>query len=144
MRIVGGGRVGILDFDFHIGDGTEDILDRAVRDYPLRDVISHVTGVGYGMLNHGAIEQIIDEMDVEMIIYQAGADQHIDDPLGGLFDDEEMRERDRRVFAHCKEREIPIAYCLAGGYRVDSGGGIAPVLKTHRNTMEECIKVFGL
>ena len=40
----------------------------------------------------------INAQGCDVTLYQAGADMHIDDPLGGLLDDAQMRQRDRTVF----------------------------------------------
>jgi acetoin utilization deacetylase AcuC-like enzyme len=34
----------------------------------------------------------------DLILLQAGADVHVDDPLGGVLDSGQIRERDRIVF----------------------------------------------
>lgn len=83
------------------------------------------------------------EAGVGLIIYQAGADVHVDDPLGGTMTSEEMRERDRFVFESCRELHMPVAYCHAGGYTRDENGGISGVLALHRATLKEAIAVYG-
>lgn len=131
-------RVGILDFDFHYGDGTDDIISAL----ELSEHVANVARKGRELLEHREIERLIDEMECDIVLYQAGADQHKDDPLGGLFTTVELRERDRLVFEHCCRTEIPIVWCLAGGYQKTPNGSIAPVLEIHRNTMLECAKAF--
>jgi len=132
------GRIGILDFDFHFGDGTEDIINRKAE---YGEDIAHVTNIARSDFEF--IEEMIAEMRADLIIYQAGADQHIDDPLGGLFTTEELAERDRRVFQYCSKSLTPIAWNLAGGYQRDAQGSIGPVLEIHRNTMSACLDVFS-
>lgn len=140
------GTVGILDYDFHFGNGTQDIIENVGcdDDWDMIDKVPHVTHVGKEIMEPGEIERSIHEMGADIILYQAGADQHIDDPLGGLFTTEELRNRDRRVFRYCAKHGIPIVWCLAGGYQRDASGGIAPVLEIHRNTMIECVQAFAL
>jgi acetoin utilization deacetylase AcuC-like enzyme len=75
------------------------------------------------------------------VLYQAGADIHVNDPLGGLLTTDQMRQRDRSVFANCARLRLPLVWNLAGGYRRDDKGGIEPVLALHRNTLTECIGV---
>lgn len=77
-----------------------------------------------------------------LIIYQAGADQHINDPYGGLLTYKQMIIRDKTVFEFAKDNGIPLVWNLAGGYQKDNKGTIEPVLKCHRNTMQECINVY--
>ena len=38
---------------------------------------------------------------------------------------------------------LPIAWNLVGGYRVDLGGSIEPVLKGHINSFIACAKVYN-
>lgn len=73
-----------------------------------------------------------------MLIYQAGADQHIDDPLGGFLTTEELAERDRTVFSVAKEIGIPLVWNLAGGYQTS----LERVLEIHRNTMVVCMAEY--
>ncbi len=64
------------------------------------------------------IPQLIGSLlPADVLLYQAGADPHIDDPLGGWLTTEQLRERDRSVFQTCRERGIPVAWNLAGGYQ---------------------------
>ena len=142
-------RVGIIDCDVHYGDGTDDII----QTLDLSSRIRHWTfGAAFG---RRAFDQtaFLDELrsalvemqteGVRLILYQAGADPHVDDPLGGVMTTEEMRERDKLMFSWCKQLEMPVAVCLAGGYQRDKNGGISKVLALHRATMEEAITIFG-
>ncbi len=142
-------RVGIIDCDVHYGDGTDDII----QTLDLSSRIRHWTfGAAFG---RRAFDQtaFLDELrsalvemqteGVRLILYQAGADAHVDDPLGGVMTTEEMRERDKLMFSWCKQLEMPFAVCLAGGYQRDKNGGISKVLALHRATMEEAITIFG-
>ena len=79
----------------------------------------------------------------DVILYQAGADPHINDPLGGFLTTNQLRERDRLMFEAANSIGIPIAWNLAGGYQVDSGGGIQPILDIHNNTMLECVATYS-
>lgn len=136
-------RVGILDCDEHYGNGTDDILRRLNLDG-----ISHWTlgGEGFGHRPSDAprflrtLPEVIAGMKAEgcgLLLYQAGADPHIDDPLGGFLTDDELRERDRIVFATCRELQLPVAWVLAGGYQEPIG----KVIAIHVATMEECVRV---
>ena len=78
------------------------------------------------------------------MIYQAGADPHVDDPLGGWRTTEQLRERDARVFAGVRKAGMPIVWNLAGGYQQEPGGSIPRVLDIHDNTARECVRAFGL
>ena len=77
-----------------------------------------------------------------MLLYQAGADPHVDDPLGGFLDDDQLAERDRIVFQVCRDERLPVAWNLAGGYQLDKDQQPSPVINIHRRTMMECRRVF--
>lgn len=143
----------IVDCDAHFGDGTQNIIDHLM----LHDKISHWT---YGREIPAAFEwhSFEDQMDgfVEsfltqsnagrrILFYQAGADVHVDDPLGpgelGMHDFE-MRQRDQLIFELCRSHGVPVVWNLAGGYQRDEQGGIRKVLELHRATMEECVRCF--
>jgi acetoin utilization deacetylase AcuC-like enzyme len=138
-------RVGILDFDMHFGNGTVEIIDL----YQAESWIEHFTaGKEYVYASQASDflmripERVARMQDCDLILYQAGADPHIDDPLGGLLTTDQLRERDRLVFEMANSLGIPIAWNLAGGYQVDSNGGIQPVLEIHNNTMLECVAAY--
>jgi len=135
-------RIGILDCDQHYGNGTDNIINKLEIDY-----IEHWS-YGYGDLGHNAVK-FIEELpkilekqykNVDVLFYQAGADAHIDDPLGGVLNSEQMRQRDHIVFKFCKENNIPCVWNLAGGYQKAEDGSIRAVLDIHDATIEECLK----
>lgn len=137
--------VGILDFDMHYGNGTDEIIEKM----ELGSWIVHYTAGGKYFDEKqagGFLKQIPNIMecmaDCDIILYQAGADPHVDDPLGGWLTTEQLAERDWQVFSTAKRMNIPIAWNLAGGYQIDPNGGIRPVLDIHDNTMKECAQVF--
>lgn len=138
-------RIGILDLDQHYGDGTDDIL-AAVG--PVNVV--HTTAGARKRTAKDAepfLSRLPDTVeafaDCDVLLYQAGADPHIKDPLGGWMTTEQMMHRDKIVFEGAKRMGLPIAWDLAGGYQHDDQGGIGPVLEIHRNTMIECATVFA-
>lgn len=69
--------------------------------------------------------------DCDLLIYQAGADQYIADPLGGLLSTVELAKHDQIVFSVAKSIGIPVVLTLAGGYQEP----VARVLEINRNTM---------
>ena len=79
--------------------------------------------------------------DCDLILYQAGADPHINAPLGGFKTTAQLQCRDKLVFLLCHQSGIPVAWNLAGGYQRDADGGISPVLAIHDNTLMAC-RVF--
>lgn len=134
-------RVLILDLDMHYGNGTQDIIDENKIDW-----ITHITnGRGYStdvdvdkLLQPESLAKLLDGID--LVLYQAGADIHVNDPLGGLLTTQGMRQRDKQIFAACLKHKVPCVWNLAGGYAKDRAGTIEPVLALHRQTMIECIK----
>jgi acetoin utilization deacetylase AcuC-like enzyme len=139
-------KVGILDFDYHRGDGSQDIIEKLC----LQDSIIHITGENdYKRKKNTFFEQLPSLFErlknVDIILYQAGADQHEKDPLGGFLNDEQLRLRDELVFNFASSYGIPIAWNLAGGYqeeKIVSVRSIQKVLNIHNATMEECIKAY--
>ena len=144
-----GGPVGIVDCDAHFGDGTQDIIDRMehhgeVKHWTFGNHYCPKNYVHSQFLKTLSAELVKMHKDgVEIILYQAGADPHVNDPLGGTQTTEEMRQRDELVFGLCKQLGMAVAWNLAGGYQTDGQGGIPVVLELHRNTMLEAIKAFG-
>lgn len=153
LLAAGAKKVGILDCDAHYGNGTADILARKPR---LGARVLHYTR-GSGRYTHGArAREFLDELPVllarwraegcDALLYQAGADPHEEDPLGGYYSTEVLLERDRRVFRACRELGLPVAWDLAGGYQEDRAQPwperIRPVLELHDNTLRACAEVF--
>lgn len=150
-------RVAILDCDAHYGDGTDEILHHLASGVSRKGGhevpggrILHRT-LGKTGARHGAYIDKVREFLVEIadflpdvVLYQAGADPHQCDPLGGYISTEEMRTRDRMVFELCKDFRLPIAWNLAGGYQRGGATGIDPVLALHLNTFREACRVYGL
>jgi acetoin utilization deacetylase AcuC-like enzyme len=134
-------RVGILDCDMHYGDGTEQII----RHLGLSASIKHVT-VGRDFVRPAQAEQFLRELPemvadfqgCDVILYQAGADPHVDDPLGGWLTNTQLAQRDRTVFEHCKWQGIPVAWNLAGGYQTP----LRRVLDIHDATLQACIEIY--
>ena len=137
-----GCRVGILDCDQHEGNGTDDILSvlimPAIKHVTLGKMFhSPIHARDYLAMLRGLCEQGWFK-SVDFVIFQAGADVHKDDPLGGVLTTKEMKERDRIVFEGVYEAGIPLVWNLAGGYL----SPISKVVALHTNTMQACIRVF--
>lgn len=134
-------RVGILDCDAHYGDGTDQIIKHLKLDY-----IKHWTfGEHYHNPKNATkfiaeLPKIVDSYaGCDTVLYQAGADPHINDPLGGTLTTKQMRERDRIVFEGLKKLGIPVAWNLAGGYQTP----IEKVLELHTATLEEGLRAVN-
>jgi acetoin utilization deacetylase AcuC-like enzyme len=141
----GAKKIGILDFDMHYGNGTDQIIDAS----GLRSDIRHVTAGAYFTEPEQAstffmmLPEIVSSMnDCDVVLYQAGADPHINDPYGGWLTTEQLRVRDGVVFDVLKSLGVPVAWNLAGGYQTERDGSIPKVLEIHDNTMRECVRVY--
>lgn len=139
-------RIGILDLDMHYGNGTDDII-RATGSHAW---IKHFTGGAHyeHPIQAGEFFAELPEVlrklsDCDLILYQAGADPHVDDPYGGWLTTEQLRARDAMVFQAFAASKVPVVWNLAGGYQVEPDGSIPKVLEIHDNTMLECVRVYG-
>ncbi len=141
-------KITIVDFDAHYGNGAVDIIDQFhidwIQNYTFGgfadDLLRGTQGRGFdnwlGELAEGKMEEIIKGSD--LVLYQAGADPHIDDPYGGYLTTEQMRYRDEIVFKATERLQIPVVWNLAGGYQKP----IEKVLELHLNTLNECLKIY--
>src|SRR5690606_17639275 len=90
-------RVGILDLDQHWGDGTHDI----VRRLQLGWIAHHSPGPDAPRADEAErylkrLPGIVSTFhDCDLLFYQAGADAHVDNPLGGWMASDQLAERDR-------------------------------------------------
>lgn len=131
-------RVGILDCDQHYGDDTAEIMDKLAIGW-----IRHISQEhGYSCNAKQFIHELPDIVrgfaSYDLLLYQAGADPHICDPLGGFLTTAELAERDRIVFSVAKSIGIPVVWNLAGGYQKP----LSRVLEIHHNTMLVCIAEY--
>jgi acetoin utilization deacetylase AcuC-like enzyme len=128
-------RVVVLDTDVHQGNGTAAILggDASVytfsihgaKNFPFRKEESDLDvalpdgaddGEYLDALEDG-LEKALDRSGAQLAIYLAGADPFEDDRLGRLCVTKEgLAERDRLVLESCRERGVPVAVTMAGGY----------------------------
>lgn len=144
-QLAGAKRIGIIDLDMHYGDGTDDIIRELdlnfVQHYSFREHRPACPRDSTKWLER--LPQYLDGFrDCDLILFNAGADPHINDPLGGLLTTEQMYKRDLIVYGIVKALGIPSVTSLAGGYQRDASGGIGPVLELHNNTMVAYRKVF--
>jgi acetoin utilization deacetylase AcuC-like enzyme len=143
-------RIAIVDCDQHWGNGTDDILKHLPK---LASLVTHLTfGKYFSKPNHadrylswmeedGILERSLLTPDV--VIYQAGADVHVNDPYGGVLTTEQMYERDLRMFRIAKRLQLPLTWNLAGGYQVGPNGEIDKVLELHLNTFRAMAEVYA-
>jgi acetoin utilization deacetylase AcuC-like enzyme len=125
----------IVDLDVHQGDGTasltagrDDIVTfsmHAEKNFPVRKARSDLdTSLPDGCEDsaylaelEGHLPSILDHLEPDLVLYQAGVDPHLEDKLGRLaLTDAGLEARDRYVIAQARKRGIPVASALGGGY----------------------------
>lgn len=131
-------RVAVIDLDVHQGNGSAAIFrdDPTVftlslhgeRNFPFRKEAGDLDvplpdgcrDDAYLAALDGALETLWarhGDAPPGLLFYLAGADPHEGDRLGRLkLSAAGLAERDRRVFAAARERRIPLALAMAGGY----------------------------
>jgi len=151
-------RVVVIDLDVHQGDGTASIFaaDPGVftlslhgeKNFPFRKAASDLdVGLpdGCGDADYlAALDTALAAVWREhaarpfgLAFYLAGADPHEGDRLGRLkLSAVGLLERDRRVFAALRERRIPVALSMAGGYGRDIEVTVAIQAATLRSAIE--------
>jgi len=148
-------RVAIIDLDVHQGNGTAAILrhDPTIftlslhgeKNFPFRKEPSDLdVGLPDGCTDATylpALANALDELDArfkaDCLIYLAGADPHEGDRLGRLkLSYEGLKARDEQVFAFAKQRGLPLAIAMAGGY----GTEIATTVHVHAQTVRGALQ----
>ena len=150
-------KVAIIDCDLHQGNGTAFIFkeDRSVYTFSMhqRDLyppkqdsswdIHLKNGVGddeYLAHLQQAIPAILEKFKPDFVLYQAGADPYEGDQLGDLkLTIEGLKRRDDLVFGRCRERGVPVAALLGGGYAPD----VRDTVAIHVNTCLAALECFG-
>ncbi|MFN9772665.1 MAG: histone deacetylase, partial [Burkholderiales bacterium] len=148
-------RVAIVDLDVHQGNGTAEILrhDASVftlsihgaRNFPFRhrcdgdldvDLPDGTGDAAYLDALDGALRALAERFEPDFVIYLAGADPYEGDRLGRLsLSIEGLAERDRRVFAFARERALPVAVAMGGGYCPE----IERIVEIHLGTVREAL-----
>ena len=152
----GAASVLILDLDAHCGGGTASLIDREPRiwqvDVSVSPFDSYESGERARLQIVGDSDQYLGEIDralqdirrrgprFDLCLYNAGMDPFEGCPTGGLsgITSEMLETRERLVFDWCRERELPIAFVLAGGYvgdRLDEEG----LVDLHRLTLSAAV-----
>lgn len=134
-RAAGAGSVLILDLDAHCGGGTAsmitafdepiwqlDVSTSRFDDYEPTDrcALQIVgTAADYLAVVGAALERAAADWPAfDLCLYNAGMDPFEGCDRGGLpgIDQSMLEERERMVFRWCRERRLPVAFSLAGGY----------------------------
>ncbi len=147
-------RVAVVDLDVHQGNGTAAIFadDPTVftlsmhgeKNFPFRKEASDLdVDLPDGCADDDylvALDDALLQMERRhldgppgLIFYVAGADPHEGDRLGRLkLTTAGLAERDRRVFDFARERRIPLAFSMAGGYGRVIEDTVAVQVNTYR------------
>ena len=154
-----GGHVLILDLDAHCGGGTHSLIQHHPRLWQL-----DVSVMPYDDYQPGArcLKETVDEArrylntlwrclqqaeaewpQFAVCLYNAGMDVHQDCEVGGLagMDALLLTLREAMVFQWCRERAIPLAYAMAGGYTSDKLTR-RRLVDLHRLTIAAAAEVF--
>lgn len=149
-------RAAVVDLDVHQGNGTAAIL--AGREglftfsmhqedlYPERKTPStRDIGLPAGTGDAKYLRILEEELTAflarrpELVVYQAGVDVWEGDLVGGLgLTAAGVAARDRLVFRLCRDRGVPVAVTLGGGY----GEDLDDVAALHARTLMTGIEVF--
>lgn len=131
-------KIAVIDLDVHQGNGTASILqnDASIftlsihgeNNFPFRKEASDLDmGLADGCNDDtylrslgNCLDQLNERFKPDCLIFLAGADPHEGDRLGRLrVSKEGMRLRDEMVFQYALDRQLPIAFSMAGGYGKD-------------------------
>lgn len=143
----GFGKIFIIDFDVHHGNGTQHIFSEdagvfyfSTHQYPHYPGTGgdHERGTGAGAgstcnipMRHGAGDRdymaayqdilpgLMRDFVPDLVLVSAGYDLHADDPLAGIrVTDEGIRQIVDSILASA--RDVPCIFCLEGGYNLRS------------------------
>ncbi|OOI06189.1 histone deacetylase [Vibrio sp. OULL4] len=148
----------IIDSDVHHGDGTAtlcqeepDIVTLSFhcdKNFPARKPQSDfdvplakgTDDETFLMTFKEVVEMALNLHRPDMVIYDAGVDIHQDDELG-YFDvsTQAIFERDRFLFQLMKNRGIPVAAVVGGGYRTNH----ADLVPIHMQLIKAATEVFA-
>lgn len=80
---------------------------------------------------------LLQKVQPELVLYNAGVDVHRDDALGKLaLSDDGIAARDRAVFSSCAESGVPVACAIGGGYQEDHSHIVRRHMHLHRAAAE--------
>ncbi len=131
-------RLLVFDCDVHQGDGTAAMLADEPRaftcslhcekNFPVRKQKSDLdVGLPLGMTDRDyldtvfeTLENLLDTVRPQLVLYDAGVDIFEHDPLGRLCVSEQgIADRERGVIERCRRRGIAVATVIGGGYDDD-------------------------
>jgi histone deacetylase 11 len=132
-------RVLVVDLDAHQGNGTAatirpwpwaSILDvyeddlypipKQAEDFPI-PITAGLSGAEYLAIVDESLPRALDVVKPDLVIYNAGSDPYVEDPLTRLrLSRSDIADRDLLVATLVRERGIPMAMVLSGGYARES------------------------
>lgn len=151
-------RAVVVDCDVHQGNGTAAIAadDASLftfsmhgdRNFPARKVPGDIdVPLPDGTDDNAYLTALtqhlptaLDRANADLAIYLAGADPYEGDRLGRLAVTKDgLAERDRFVFEQCRERGLPVAVAIAGGYAPN----VEDIVDIHATTIRFGVELFG-
>lgn len=148
-------KVAVIDLDVHQGNGTAAILQNddsiftlsihGENNFPFKKEQSDLdVGLADGSNDEiylhslsTALDQLDSRFKADCLIFLAGADPHEGDRLGRLnISKDGMRLRDEMVFQYALDRQLPIAFSMAGGY----GKEIESTVDIHFQTIKTALQ----
>ena len=148
----------VVDLDVHQGDGTAAIFadDPSVftfsmhgaKNFPFRKQKSSLDvelpdGCGdeeYLAQLRRHLPRVLDEARAQIVFFQAGVDPLAEDQLGRLeLSREGLMRRDRLVLEAARERALPVAVTLGGGYTRP----VSLSVEAHVGTFREARRAFA-
>jgi acetoin utilization deacetylase AcuC-like enzyme len=155
-------RAAVVDCDVHQGNGTAAIFRdqpavftfslHGAKNFPFRKETSDLDvtfedGAGddeYLAALAAHRPGVLDAHRPDIVFYLAGADPYEGDRLGRLkVTIEGLRTRDRLVFDACRDRNIPVAVAMSGGYCPDVDAIVTIHTNTIREAVHSCRSVFA-
>ena len=151
-------RVLVIDCDVHQGNGTASILSgddtiftfsiHGAKNYPFRrevasdldiDLADGTSDDPYLLALENGLRECFSSISPQLAVYLAGADPFEDDRLGRLkLSKRGLQQRDEMVLAICREKNIPVAIVMAGGY----ARNIVDTVEIHANTIRLAQEMF--
>lgn len=150
-------QVAVIDLDVHQGNGTADIFAKdpsvftlsmhGAKNFPFRKAASDVdielpdgcTDEPYLQQLQSALHQLDNRIAPDLVFYLAGADPHEGDRLGRLkLSFEGLQTRDHTVLRWARDRRVPLAMAMAGGY----GHEMSSTVQVQINTFTQALAVW--
>jgi acetoin utilization deacetylase AcuC-like enzyme len=92
---------------------------------------------GYLQILASHLEDLLNQVNPDLVLYDAGVDTHISDRLGKLaLTDWGIYRREKMVLSTCKARGYPVASVIGGGYSQDMSALVYRHSLLHRAAKE--------